>query len=89
MRILPENTDQESEEKFSIVIEDPSPAEISQEKGNVTITVLKKVILLYNPPFLLLTANFVFPEKMSELKKHTNILCIFRATLMVLCNSEV
>ena len=53
VRFLPEQSDQESEEHFAIMLEDSNPAEISQEKGFVTITVLKKVttILLLNITF--------------------------------------
>ena len=43
VRLLPSNVDQEPEEHFALLLEDADPAEISPEKGNLTITVLKKV----------------------------------------------
>ena len=48
VRILPASGDQEVEEHFAILLEDADPAEISQDKGNITITVLKKVSVLRN-----------------------------------------
>lgn len=78
VRILPENRDQESEEKFSIVIEDPSPAEISPDKGNITITVLKKVILLlYKQPFFI-NCKLCFSRKDVRVRKHPKYIIYFQ-----------
>ena len=43
VNILPASGSQEVEENFAILLEDADPAEISEDNGNVTITVLKKV----------------------------------------------
>ena len=48
VRVLPASGEQESEDTFTIVLEDAEPAEVSQDNGNVTITVRKKVRLLLN-----------------------------------------
>jgi len=44
VRVLSSSADQEAEEHFAIILENADPAEISQEKGNATIAILKKVI---------------------------------------------
>ena len=46
VRVLAASENQEVEEHFALILTDADPAEISQEKGNVTITVLKKVSTL-------------------------------------------
>ena len=60
MRVLPASGEQDSEDTFTVVLEDAERAEVRQDNGNVIITVQKKVTSPLN----------LWATRFSELKRH-------------------